>query len=65
MIVCVCVWCSYYRNSVQLLQMYLAELDRDAHELMQFLLLADTGLDEPTQDDQGSTGSDDVTGEFP
>jgi len=39
--------------------MYLTELDRDAHELMQFLLLADSDLH-----DQGSTGSDDVTGEF-
>ena len=55
--------CSYYRNSVQLLQVYLAELDRDAHELTQLMLLEDTGLDGHMQD-QDFTGSDDVTGEF-
>ena len=33
---------SDYKNSVQLLQMYLAELNRDAHELMQLMLLSAT-----------------------
>ena len=55
--------CSYYRNSVQLLQTYLSELDRDAHELMQLMLLADNDVDGPSQDED-STGSADVTGEF-
>ena len=40
--------------------MYLAELDRDAHELIQLMLLADNGVDQDTDDE----GSADVTGEF-
>jgi len=51
--------CSYYRNSVQLLQMYLSELDRDARELTQLMLMADTE-EHPGDDDV----TDDVTGEF-
>ena len=60
--VCI-VRCSYYRNNVQLMQTYLTELDRDAHELIQLMFLADTGDDEPAEDD-ASTRSDDDTGEF-
>ena len=43
--------------------MYLAELDRDAHELMQLMVLADNGVDTPS-DDEDSTMSDDVGDEF-
>jgi len=41
----------------------LSELDRDAHELMQLMLLADSDVDGPSEDED-STGSGDVTGEF-
>ena len=41
----------------------MSELDRDAHELMQLMLLADSDVDGPSDDDY-STGSGDATGEF-
>jgi len=45
--------------------MYLTELDRDVHELMQLMVLADTGVDKPPTEENGdSTRSDDATAEF-
>jgi len=42
--------CRQYRSSVQLLQTYLSELDRDAHELTQLMLLLATPGGNDTDD---------------
>ena len=51
---------------MQLLQMYLSELDRDAHELMQLVSLAASSgrRDDDVDAWPDDAGSDDVTGEF-